>query len=402
MNRDVVFLRRSVSRRAILAGAPALLIPHCSQAALSSIPISLIIAPSSSPPPPSGWPGTVSNPVGYNHAPGYTGSLTPWPGGGFTNGTSGSPTVYAHYDFNGGSSGALNLQNASWITFLGCRFQSNNVSDDCSRVGLSGNILFSYCSFTPLASLYTAPPHSSETQLGQDGLAWPAAGAGLQTISQVTNTNCIDGSSGYQYGMLVQSTNTGPITLDHCDFWGFGNAITFSNSTNQINITNSWIHDGANSFPQGYHTDGPGYLDNTTPPQNVLLQGNTIASIGNTNAIALQAVTSPYVSISAIGNYLSGFNINTDFGHTANNNVSMTFENNVFGTDLPWQNGPFYADVSPNYGNGSGNLWRGNTLNILAGTSSWPGASPAWSGGQQGYYLLPNQTFSATDWTLGP
>ncbi len=190
-------------------------------------------------------PGQPGNSVGFAAAPGYPGSLTA-ASGPLTSGSSGNPTVYSFKDFTG-----LSID-ANWVTFIGCRFKSNVVADNNVSTGGTGaqNIVFSYCSFTPLNSLYGSPP----------GAAWPSAGAGLQTTTFVTDVNCIDGNSGYQFGLTVRNATDGPITFDHCDIWGFGNALNFpAPTTAQITVQDCWIHDAANASPQSYHTDGPGY-----------------------------------------------------------------------------------------------------------------------------------------------
>jgi hypothetical protein len=58
------------------------------------------------------------------------------------------------------------------------------------------------------------------------------------------------------------------------------------------------------------------------------------ATIGNTNGIALQAATSPYVNITVSGNYISGFGYSVDMCHETTGSTHLTFTNNVLGTDL--------------------------------------------------------------------
>jgi hypothetical protein len=36
-----------------------------------------------------------------------------------------------------------------------------------------------------------------------------------------------------------------------------------------MTVENSWIHDAADAAAQMYHTDGPGYLNGGTAPQNI-------------------------------------------------------------------------------------------------------------------------------------
>jgi hypothetical protein len=346
------------------------------------------------------FPGQSGNPVGYA-AYGTLGT-TPWPGGSFKSGTASSPTVYTGYvftgpvtvsgsyiqfvscDFNSGT-GGVNVTGSN-ITFEGSRFQSNQV--EYYNVLVSGsNISFSDDSFTPLASFYTSPP----------GLVWPSAGSGKNTTTQVTDVNAINGNSGYEFGIDI-TNNAGPVTIDHSDFWGFGNAIVFNGPlAGQINITNNWIHDAANASPQGYHTDGPGYLNGGAGPSNILIQGNTIASLGNTNGIAFQAATSGYNNIQIIGNYFSGFGYTVAAGAPGNTHfTNSSITGNVWGTDVE-------PDWNPLYGNsfnaGSNSTWACNKLSFRSGTSWTDGDGWTPPSSIDGEYWVPTSAIaSTTDW----
>ena len=345
------------------------------------------------------FPGQPGNPVGYS-AYGALGTK-PWPGGGFTSGTASQPTKYTGYvftgqqdisgsyiefvscDFDSGTDGVD--VTGSNITFKGCRFQSNSTGN--YNVQTSGaNLSFSYCSFVPLASFYQAPP----------GAAWPSAGAGKNTTTQAPGVNAIDGNDGYQYGLAINSG--GPVTADHNDFWGFGNdGPQFMDTTAQITITDNWIHDAASASPQGYHIDGLGYVNGGAGPSNVLIQHNTIASIGNTNGIAFQAATSGYGNIQMSDNYLSGFGYLVALGTAGNQQLAGSkFTNNVIGTDLQWIFGPIYDDYTTVFG-GNGNTWSGNTLRVLPGTTPAGTSNFTFATAQSGYYLWPDSSLHTTD-----
>ena len=336
------------------------------------------------------WPGQSGDPVGYA-AYGPLGT-TPWTGGNFVSGTASNPTIYKGYVFNGpvaisgqyiefidcdfnSGTGGVNVAGSN-LTFLGDRFQSNDVQN--YNVYTSGsNITFQYDSFTPLASYYTSPP----------GEVWPSAGAGANTTAQTTGVNAINGTEGYEYGLNI--VGGGPVTVDHSDFWGFGNAITFHNTTAQINITNNWIHDAANASPEGYHTDGPGYLNGGAGPSNVLIQGNTIASLGNTNGLAFQAATSGYNNIQIKDNYLSGFGYTAALSLPGGTHfTNSSFENNVFGTDVQSVFGPIYGNPSSIF-SGNGNTWSGNTLAVRSGTVPASSSSFQFSSAENGDYVWP-------------
>jgi hypothetical protein len=343
------------------------------------------------------WPGQTGNAVGYA-AYGTLGT-TPWPGGSFTSGTASSPTIYKGYvftgsqtisgsyiefigcDFNSGTGGVL--VTGTNITFTGDRFQSNDVEN--YNVQTTGsNITFSYSSFTPLASFYTSPP----------GSVWPSAGAGQNTTTQITDTNAINGNDGYEYGINI--TSGGPVTVDHSDIWGFGGAIVFYSTTAQMNVTNNWIHDAANASPQGYHTDGAGYLNGGAGPSNVLIQGNTIASLGNTNGIAFQAATSGYSNLQFVSNFLSGFGYTATLcapGSIRCSNSVVT--GNVFGTDVE----PVWNPLYGNSYTGTASAWTCNTLSFRSGTTWTDGDGWTPPASINGEYWVPTSAIaSTTDW----
>lgn len=340
---------------------------------------------------PDNFPGRSTNPVGFAVInPSLSASSGP-----FTSGSPGAPTIITSKDFDAGTS-STNID-ANWVNFVGCRFQSNNQLGNCVSSGGTGcqNILFSYCSFTPRTTFYTSPP----------GALWPSATAGQGKIApggMVDDVTCPGGTKGYQFCFDCHNLTDGPITFDHCDFWGFGNAINLIGTSAQINIQDCWIHDCANTSPNSYHNDGPGYLNGGTPPSNVLIKHCTIASMGTTNAIALQAATSGYTNISMINNFLSGFNVNSNICTplSAGSNSGIIFTDNVFGTDLPWVNGPASQNqdfVSPT------NVWRRNKLRVLPGTVMDPGAQFSWTSADNGKFLIPQAgggvALSTTDYT---
>jgi hypothetical protein len=352
----------------------------------------------------TGWPGQSGNPVGYAAYGSGTLGTTAWPGGSFTSGTSTAHTVYTGYvftgsqtisgsyidfvrcDFNSGT-GGVNVTGNN-ITFTGSRFQSNDTPN--FNVQTSGtNISFSYDSFTPLASFYTSPP----------GAAWPSAGAAHNTTTQVEGTNAINGNDGYQYGIAINSG--GPVSVDHSDFWGFGNdAIQWQTTTAQMTITNNWMHDAANASEQGYHTDGLGYVNGGAGPSNVTVQGNTIASIGNTNALAFQAATSGYSNIQIIGNYISGFGYTADLGYPSGGALftNSTFKDNVLGTDIEPVFGPLYGN---SWNNASGNVWKCNTIAFATGTTWTDGNGWTPTSAMNGQYWIPSSSINSSTDYLG-
>jgi hypothetical protein len=324
------------------------------------------------------FPGQPGNPVGYAAAPGYPGALTPHAASGFQ-----SNATYSFLDIDGGVNGT-NLAGLSNTTFIGCRFQSN--AQGYFNVNAIGtNLTFRYCTICPRTAYVTTPP----------GAAWPSAGALQNTASFVDGVNCTPGTQGYQYGFHIMSG--GPVTMQYCDIWGFGNAVDFLDTTTEMLIDNCWIHDAANASPNGYHTDGPGYLNGAIPPQNITISNCTIASLGNTQGLAMQSATSGYQNIVVTGNYFSGFGYCTSHFQPGSGARNCSFTNNILATDVAWMFGPIYSNPTTIYNYASyNNLWRGNKLHVAPGTKPVSGATFSYSAADDGKYIWPNSSLSAT------
>lgn len=347
-----------------------------------------------------GFPGQPGNQVGFAAAPAFPG-LTTFSGT-LTSGSSGSHQVYMFQDFNPGGTGTTLVNDLSYVDFIGCRFQSNATGDSNAgaNVSLSGSdhITFTFCSFVPLTSFYTTPP----------GAAWPSAGAYPNVPSPLgftTDTNCINGLEGFQYGCNVN--DTGPVTWTSCDFWGHGqNGPGFFTTTEQMIVDNCWIHDCCNQAPEGYHSDGVGYQNSGVGPNNVTISNCTIASLGNSNGIAWQGATGGYDNIVMTGNYLSGFAFQTILS-TDDNMTNTTFSNNTFGTDVQWIFGPLYHDYTSMF-SGNGNTWSGNTFHVVPGSAPYPGgtaygftgqteSNPEFTSGDDGKFIWPDTSLNVSD-----
>ena len=239
------------------------------------------------------------------------------------------------------------------------------------------------------------------------GSVWPSAGAGANTTTQGSG-NSIPEANGYEYGINI--TSGGPVTIDHCDMWGFANAIVLYSTTAQINITNNWIHD-AGDASEGAHQDGIGFLNGgiQNAPSNVLIQGNTIVSLGNTNALAWQGQSGGFTgwdNIQQIVNYIGGFGyiLYPGGSYTITNWI---FTDNVFATDVQWVNGPIREQVfggatEVTHFSNNGCLWRRNKLLVVSGTTPSGTSAISFNSGNNGQFVLPNSTsqgFSATDFT---
>lgn len=345
------------------------------------------------------WPGQSGNAVGYAAVGPLGTSACPAP----TSGTSGSPrvisncayspcptvsesyVVFMSVDFDCGTSG-LSITGSN-ITLYGSRVQSNDQEDYAVQVSGS-NVYFMYTSVTPLATYYKSPP----------GAAWPSASAVQNTTSCNSDAYCINGNEGYEYGINILQSS-GAVWIDHGDIWGFGNSVVFSGTTAPITLTDSWIHDAADASLQGYHTDGPGYLNGSSGPSNILIEGNTIASLGNTNGIAFQAATAGYSGLRVNQNYMSGFGYTVAFCAPGSTECKYsTFEGNTYGTDVEPVWGPLYNSVAI----ASSTVWACNRINVASGTAWTDGNGWKPSSSQNGEFLVPGQGYnsgsSATDY----
>lgn len=330
---------------------------------------------------PAGLPADFPNQnnTGYLNAPGFMGALTP--GGAVVSGN-----TYNFLDFPSG----LGLTSINNVTFNGCRFQSNSVAFANVVLTNCTNIVFNYCSFVPLVSLHPTPTHPG---------VWPSAGAGVPVAGLVSGEYApymINGNQGYQYGVRIGGgTGTAGTIIDHCDIWGFGNSVDFVGALDGI-VRDTWIHDAANPDPQGYHTDGPGYLDGGGGRSNITILRCTIASLGNTNGIAFQNAGTPYNNITVQGCFLSGFGYLVDMCHNVVGNTNMLFLDNVLGTHIRWGFGPIYADFSAQFA-GATNRWHNNILRVLFGTTPAVGSLPQWTAADDGKFVWPDGTFRVTD-----
>jgi hypothetical protein len=348
---------------------------------------------------PTGYPDATN--TGHTKAPGYPGSLTTF------SGTLMSGTTYSFYDFPND----LDIgPDVTSITFVGCRFQSNARGDDSSAGGgntrpwnvaiFGGSVTFSYCTFCPKVSIVTGPPNAAWPAAGTATAAWGGDGGGYAPYQ-------IGPNDGYQFA--VACYGTGAVTINGCDIWGFGNAIDCNPDTlgAAITITNTWMHDAANSESQpnrdsGYHTDGPGYLNGGTAPKNILVRNCTIASLGNTNAIAFQAASSAYAFIEVDGCYLSGFGITVDMCHNRAGNNNIKFTNNIISTAVRWIHQPMRGDNLAQFGSSfPTNQWFNNILRVWPGTTPSPDSSLSFTSGDDGKFIYPNNTLSTTDFVDG-
>lgn len=297
--------------------------------------------------------------TGYLHAPGYPGSLTDGTGTTVT-----SNTTYNYVHFPGGLGVGTSLSHVTNVTFNGCLFDGDGGVGNALTTLYGDGIKFSYCTFAPQGITPYGPP-------------------GGVTLAQ-----------SYQYAICFNgafSTTVQQLTVDRCDVWGFGNAIVGDGSTQakpQV-FTNNFIHDACQDTT--YHTDGIGSPSGGSSSY-VVITGNTINSIGDTQAIAYQNSPGPgtWDHFTITGNQLGGFGftVNVDAGTTGSPSppTNCTFTGNTFTTALLPSFGPLRDS---GIATGAGNTWSGNKWLVPDG-AQWGHAI------YNGYFWLPQVVTNAS------
>ncbi len=297
-----------------------------------------------------GWPDSTN--TGYVHAPGYPGSLTT-----ASSSSSTCPmTPQSNHTYRFCSYPGLGLPSGlTNVTFYGSEFHSNAVNDANVRAGSGdNNITFDYDTFQPNVS------------------STPVA--------------C---SQSYQYGIYNEGGAMGGYTVEHSDFWGFGNAIDTEGSTqaNPQIFRYNWIHDSSTTGGCGYHNDGIGML-NGGSEQYAVVDHNTIEFTGNTNLIAWQNGT--YSHDQNTNNLLSGDNEGYAGGRCTSSCTAPTYiqtTGNTFNTYLAIE-GDYPIDNATHYWANTGSTWNHNYWAVP------PGA--AWgTSAYNGDYWVPTTTSNA-------
>lgn len=277
--------------------------------------------------PVSGWPDGTN--TGYQHAPGYPGSLTAWGGGAIQ-----SNTTYSFIDFPGGADVGLTGTPVTNVKFIGCRFHGTGPGG--AMVMLRGNDLtFEYCTIEP----------------------------------DVTPVQYVTYAQSYQYGLCgggSYNTSVGKLTVKYCNIWGYGNAIDVTPTTDPAKpqvYQHNYIHHAADINNDVYHHDGIGATGNNVSGSYVTIDHNTIESEGNTNAIAYQAV-GPWTYFTVTNNLIGGFNRAVSF--RGPNNHHITFTDNTFSTKVYNRLSPLDGD---NWWLTTGSSWKRNKWKVPAGAA---------------------------------
>jgi hypothetical protein len=292
------------------------------------------------------WPD-FSN-TGYKHTPAnaggtgvaaYPGSLTDWQSGmsatGYTGITFPDNSVIAYKHFLG----KIGIFGKN-LTFVGCLFEGTEPNDNMVQVYTPDKIKFLYTTFKPAS--YSTPPGNNGT---------------------VSSSHTAPGTPFNQSWQLVTTMQESVATMDHDDIWGNAGMEVVTGFPGQPSTwTNNYIHDAADNANNVYHHDGIGpQSDGDGGP--MYIDHNTIASLGNTNGLALQG-TGIYDHISFTNNYVSGWGYALSIG-IQNNATNITVTGNIFSTELNQLYGFLYGGIWG--GTARGSTWRNNLVQVRTG-----------------------------------
>ena len=348
------------------------------------------------------WPDSSN--TGYQNEPNWPGSFT---GGTFGTSFTGwydySPTTgttiyYAHFKGKIG----IGYTSGDNLTFVGCLFECGlgSGTGDCCYLYTNTKVTFKFCTWKPGA--YGAPLGYVS---GSSANTTDAASVDYGT----NHVNSYEGPVTVAANASTGQNGNAQIIMDHCEWWGCGGGCQFGggnvSAANPHTFTNNYIHDYADPWStagttNGYHHDGIG-PDSAGGDGYVLIDHNTIASMGNTNAIALQG--NSYHNIIVTNNYISGWGMQLSIGASGNSagDTNCIITDNITSGELLGVNDTAYGGngaFAPNYdanlpGTAAGNTWRRNRWQVRSG-------DPSWSLASHGQYWWPtDDNAHATDYT---
>lgn len=247
------------------------------------------------------------------------------------------------------------------LTFIDCLFEGTQPNDNLVQIYCPTVVTFVNCTFKP--SEVSSPP-------GNDG-----------TISSaITSPGTIYDESWQYIARMV----AGQTVFVGCNVWG-GAGIQATGGVDAEHVTvfrRCYIHDAADNDGSGdsdYHHDGLG-PDSSGGSHDTLIEGCTIASLGNTQGIALQGL-STYNRVTVRGNYLSGWGYALSLGNSGTwSGSNIVVEDNVWSAELPAGFGPYYGG----WRDGFGNRWVGNRFQVRDGDGA-----AGWDTDDHGAYWWP-------------
>lgn len=243
------------------------------------------------------------------------------------------------------------------LTFIGCLFEGKSPNDNLVQIYAASNIAFRYSTFKP--SAFAMPP-------GNDG-----------TVSSAHKPPGTPFDNSWQ---LATTMTEAVAVMDHNDIWGNAGMEMVTGFAGRPSVwTNNYIHDAADTARAVYHHNGigPQSEGNGGP---MLIDHNTIASLGNTNGLALQG-DGVYDHIAFTNNYVSGYGYAVSIG-VKNNATNITFTGNVFSAELSALYGPLYGGLWG--GSARGSVWRDNRYQVRNGDDN-----TSFSASDNGKYWWP-------------
>lgn len=309
-----------------------------------------------------GWPSAAN--TGPAAAPDYPGALTPHDGSPIL-----SNSTYSFKSFDGLEIGsaATPVHN---VHFHGCAINDTAVNAALVKLYADGPVALTYCELGPSVAF-------------EQDVMVPFADS-------------------VQYGITFSgafSTFHDWLLLDSCLLYGYGNAVDTGNPGSSLTKPVTMRHcalltAAQDGFDTGeaspYHTDGIGHLSGLGGEAYMLIEHNTIESLGNTNGIALQAGVYDHITVrqNLLGGY--GFTVaiwnNPALGLATN----TTFTDNVFSTRLRPTFGPLYA---MDFYTAPGSVWARNRL-LVPDDAAW--GDPAHSG----RYWIPTPGLDLQDFAF--
>jgi hypothetical protein len=251
------------------------------------------------------------------------------------------------------------------LVFVDCLFEGVQPNDGLVQIYCATSVTFVRCTFKPA------------------GVATPPGNNG--TVSSASTAPGTPYSSSWQY---IARMVPGQTIFESCDVWG-GAGIQATGGpdvAHQTRYENCYIHDCADTDSSGapvgqeYHHDGLG-PDSAGGGHDTVIRRCTIASRGNTQAVALQGLAT-YSRVTVEGCYLSGFGNTLSLGNSGSwLGTGIRVLDNVWSAELPVLYGPYYGG----WRGGFGNVWRGNRFQVRGGD----GAS-GWTTASHGAYWWPS------------
>ncbi|MBT2226485.1 hypothetical protein [Nonomuraea sp. NEAU-A123] len=253
------------------------------------------------------------------------------------------------------------------LTFVGCLFEGTDPNDNLIQIYSDNNIKFLYSTLKP--NSYSMPP-------GNDGT--------------VSSSHSKPGTPFDKSWQLATTMKEAVAVMDHNDIWGNAGLEMVTGFPDRPSTwTNNYIHDMADTSHNVYHHDGigPQSEGNGGP---MIVDHNTLASLGNTNALALQG-DGVYDHISFTNNYVSGWGYAVSIGVT-DNATNITVTGNIFSAELEQLYGFLYGNIWG--GSARGSTWRDNLVQARTGDGN-----SAFSTADNGKYLWPDGESHTTDYT---